>query len=132
EEEAINEINVVKEVIRIAKEKKMKFALDDFGTGYSNFIYLRYFDVEILKLDGSLIKNIDKDKDNQIIIEGISLICKKKGIKLLAEMVETKEELETLRAIGIDYVQGYYFGKPSSEPVLRAKGNVLFRVKKFG
>ncbi len=132
EEEAINEINVVKEVIRIAKDKKMKFALDDFGSGYSNFIYLRYFDIEILKLDGSLIKDIDKDKDNQIIIEGISFICKKKGMKLLAEMVETEEELETLRDIGIDYVQGYYFGKPSSEPMLKAKGNVLYRVKKFG
>ncbi len=132
EEEAINDMHVVKEVIRIAKERKMKFALDDFGTGYSNFIYLRFFDVEILKLDGSLIKNIDKDKDNQIIIEGIAFICRKKGIKLLAEMVETKEELETLREIGVDYVQGYYFGKPSAEPVLKAKGNVLYRVKKFG
>ena len=131
EEEAINEINVVKEVIRIAKEKNIKFALDDFGTGYSNFIYLRYFDVEILKLDGSLIKNIDKDIDNQIIIEGIAHICRKKGIRLLAEMVETKEELETLREIGVDYVQGYYFGRPSSEPMLKAKGNVLYRVKKI-
>ncbi len=131
EEEAINEINIVKEVIRIAKEKNIKFALDDFGTGYSNFIYLRYFDVEILKLDGSLIKNIDKDIDNQIIIEGIAHICRKKGIRLLAEMVETKEELETLKDIGVDYVQGYYFGRPSSEPMLKAKGNVLYRVKKI-
>ncbi len=130
EEEAISETNVVKEVIRIAKEKNIKFALDDFGTGYSNFIYLRYFDIEILKLDGSLIKNIDKDIDNQIIIEGIAHICRKKGIRLLAEMVETKEELETLREIGIDYVQGYYFGRPSSEPALKAKGQVLFRTKK--
>ncbi len=131
EEEAINEINIVKEVIRIAKEKNIKFALDDFGTGYSNFIYLRYFDVEILKLDGSLIKNIDKDIDNQIIIEGIAHICRKKGIRLLAEMVETREELETLKEIGVDYVQGYYFGRPSSEPMLKAKGNVLYRVKKI-
>jgi len=131
EEEAISEVNVVKEVIRIAKNRKIKFALDDFGVGYSTFTYIKQFDVDIIKLDGSLIKNIDKDKDNQIIVEAIAYICKKKGIKLLAEMVETKEELETLKKLGVDYVQGYYFGKPSSEPNLRQKGNVLYRSKKI-
>ncbi len=131
EEEAISEINVVKEVMRLAKDRKIKFALDDFGVGYSTFTYIKQFNVDIIKLDGSLIKNIDKDRDNQIIVEAIAYICKKKGIKLLAEMVETEDELETLKELGVDYVQGYYFGKPSSEPLLKQKGNVLYRKKRI-
>ncbi|NPA17059.1 MAG: EAL domain-containing protein [Aquificae bacterium] len=73
-----------------------------------------HFDIDIIKLDGSLVKNIDKDLDNQIIVGGIAYICQKKGIKLLAEMVETKEELETLKKLGVSYAQGFLFGRASS------------------
>ncbi len=113
EEEAISEITVVKEAIRIAKSKGIRFALDDFGVGYSTFSYIKHFDIDIIKLDGSLVKNINEDKDNQIIVGGIAYICRKKGIKLLAEMVETEEELETLKQLGVDYAQGFLFGKAS-------------------
>ena len=114
EEEAISEITIVKEAIRIAKSNGIRFALDDFGVGYSTFSYIKYFDIDIIKLDGCLIKNIDKDRDNQIIVGGIAHICKEKGIKLLAEMVETQEEVETLKRLGVSYAQGYIFGKPHS------------------
>ncbi|WP_456393694.1 putative bifunctional diguanylate cyclase/phosphodiesterase [Persephonella sp.] len=114
EEEAISEITVVKEAIRIAKSRGIRFALDDFGVGYSTFSYIKHFDIDIIKLDGSLVKNIDKDLDNQIIVGGIAYICQKKGIKLLAEMVETKEELETLKKLGVSYAQGFLFGRASS------------------
>ncbi len=117
EEEAISEITVVKEAIRIAKSKGIRFALDDFGVGYSTFSYIKHFDIDIIKLDGSLVKNIDKDRDNQIIVGGISYICKEKGIKLLAEMIETKEELETLKKLGVSYGQGFYFGKATENMI---------------
>jgi len=114
EEEAISEITVVKEAIRIAKSKGIRFALDDFGVGYSTFSYIKYFDIDIIKLDGSLIKDIDRDIDNQIIVGGIAYICQKKGIKLLAEMVETESELKVLSELGVSYAQGYLFGKASA------------------
>ncbi|WP_297455431.1 bifunctional diguanylate cyclase/phosphodiesterase [Persephonella sp.] len=112
EEEAISEITIVKEAIRIAKSKGIRFALDDFGVGYSTFSYIKHFDIDIIKLDGSLVKNIHKDNDNQIIVGGIAYICREKGIKLLAEMVETEEEVKILRELGVSYAQGYIFGKP--------------------
>ncbi|SNZ03101.1 diguanylate cyclase (GGDEF) domain-containing protein [Persephonella hydrogeniphila] len=115
EEEAISEITVVKEAIRIAKSKGIRFALDDFGVGYSTFSYIKHFDIDIIKLDGSLVKDIHKDRDKQIIIGGIAYICKEKGIKLLAEMVETEKELETLRKLGVSYAQGFLFGKASGK-----------------
>ncbi|MDQ7056194.1 MAG: EAL domain-containing protein [Persephonella sp.] len=120
EEEAISEITVVKEAIRIAKSKGIRFALDDFGVGYSTFSYIKHFDIDIIKLDGSLVKNINRDEDNQIIVGGISYICKKKGIKLLAEMVETFEELETLRNLGVSYAQGFLFGKAEEQMIQKA------------
>lgn len=115
EEEAISEITVVKEAIRIAKSKGIRFALDDFGVGYSTFSYIKHFDIDIIKLDGSLVKDIHQDRDKQIIVGGISYICREKGIKLLAEMVETEEELETLKNLGVSYAQGFLFGKASSD-----------------
>ncbi len=117
EEEAISEITIVKEAIRIAKSKGIRFALDDFGVGYSTFSYIKHFDIDIIKLDGSLVKNIDKDEDNQIIVGGISYICEKKGIKLLAEMVETLEEVETLKKLGVSYAQGFFFGKAGEQMI---------------
>ncbi len=115
EEEAISEITVVKEAIRIAKSKGIRFALDDFGVGYSTFSYIKHFDIDIIKLDGSLVKNIHQDRDNQIIVGGIAYICREKGIKLLAEMVETQEELNTLKELGVSYAQGFIFGRAKSE-----------------
>ncbi len=111
EEEAISEITIVKEAIRIAKSKGIRFALDDFGVGYSTFSYIKHFDIDIIKLDGSLVKNIHQDRDNQIIVGGIAYICREKGIKLLAEMVETQEELNTLKELGVSYAQGFIFGR---------------------
>lgn len=112
EEEAITEIIKVKEFIRYGKYLGFKFAVDDFGAGYSNFIYLKHFNVDIVKIDGSLIYNIDKDPDNRVIVESIVKIAKHKNIKTLAEMVETQQEFETLKSIDVDYVQGFYLSKP--------------------
>ena len=112
EEEAITDINTVREVIRIAKSKNMKFALDDFGAGYSTFSYIKYFDIDFIKIDGSLVKDVSKNKDNQIILEGIIHISNLKGIKTIAEWVENEDDLETLKKLGIDYVQGFYLSRP--------------------
>lgn len=114
EEEAITDINTVREIIRIAKSKNIKFALDDFGAGYSTFSYIKYFDIDFIKLDGSLIKDVSQNKDNQIILEGIIHISNLKGIKTIAEWVENEEDLKVLKKLGIDYVQGFYLSRPEN------------------
>lgn len=115
EEEALSELTTLKEYVRYGKNLGLNFAVDDFGAGYSNFIYLKHFPVDLIKIDGSLISDIDKDIDDQVIIESIVKIAQHKEIKILAEMVEKKEEYETLKKLGVDYLQGYYFGKPTPE-----------------
>jgi diguanylate cyclase (GGDEF)-like protein len=113
EEEALSDLTTLKKYIRYGKTLGFNFAIDDFGAGYSNFIYLKHFPIDLVKLDGSLISDIDKDVDDQVIIESIIKIARHKNIKVLAEMVEEKEEYETLKRLGVDYLQGYYFGKPT-------------------
>lgn len=111
EEEAILDFEAVKNNIRYGKSLGFNFAIDDFGAGYSNFNYLKQFPVDMIKLDGSLVKNIDKNKYDQVIIKAIIEIAKHKNIKVLAEMVEG-EEFIILKELGVDYVQGYLFSKP--------------------
>ncbi|MEA3384292.1 MAG: EAL domain-containing protein, partial [Campylobacterota bacterium] len=87
-------------------------AIDDFGVGYSNFERLLEFEPDILKIDGSLIRNITTDKYSQNIVETIVNFAKKQNIETIAEYVETEEIFDFLNEIGVDYSQGYYFGKP--------------------
>lgn len=112
EEEAILDFESVKNNVIYGKSLGFNFAIDDFGVGYSNFNYLKQFPVNIIKLDGSLVNDIDKDKYNQVIVKAIIEIAKHKNIKILAEMVEREEEFIILKELGVDYVQGDLFSKP--------------------
>ncbi len=89
-----------------------KFALDDFGSGYSNHLALLALEPDIIKLDKELIRGIDSDLNKQYMIEDIINYSKYRGTKVLAEGIETRDELETLCRMGADYAQGYYLGMP--------------------
>ncbi len=89
------------------------FFLDDFGTGLSSFGYLKTLPLDIIKIDGHFIRNIEKDSANRSIIEAINTIAHGFGMKTVAEGVETETQLAILGAIGIDYVQGYLVERPS-------------------
>ena len=115
EEEAITDINTVREIIRMAKHKNIEFALDDFGAGYSTFSYIKFFDINYIKFDGSLVRDISKIKDNKIILEGIIHISKLKNIKTIAEWVETNDDLKILENLGVDYAQGFLLSKPQKD-----------------
>lgn len=104
-------INNFKEVNRL-KVYGCKVAIDDFGSGYSNFEYILKLDADYIKIDGSLIKNIDQNKDSQDIVRTIVSFAKLKGVLTIAEFVSSKEIYEKVSELGIDYSQGYYFGKP--------------------
>jgi EAL domain-containing protein (putative c-di-GMP-specific phosphodiesterase class I) len=110
----MEDIEVSKFVLKNLKDRGFKIALDDFGTGYSSLAYLNAFQIDYLKIDRSFIKNIDKNKNNQAILEAIVNMCKKLEIKIICEGIEREEEFYYLKKIGVDLLQGFFFSRPLS------------------
>ncbi|MBX0311667.1 MAG: bifunctional diguanylate cyclase/phosphodiesterase [Sulfurihydrogenibium sp.] len=100
------------EIIRQLKEAGYLICLDDFGSGYSNFVYLLRLNIDHLKIDANLIRNISCDNVSYEVVRMIAQFCKKMGIKTVAEYIETEEVLKMVKELGIDYGQGYLFSKP--------------------
>jgi EAL domain-containing protein (putative c-di-GMP-specific phosphodiesterase class I) len=92
----------------------IKVALDDFGAGYSNFSHVLNLPIDYIKIDASLISNIDRDMHSQIMVETIVGLAHKLNIQTIAEFVSSKEILEVVKKLKVDYAQGYYVGKPES------------------
>ncbi|MEG2144347.1 MAG: GGDEF and EAL domain-containing protein [Oscillospiraceae bacterium] len=101
---------------KIVKKWKGMLAIDDFGSGYNNEKNLIDELPHIIKLDIILVRNIDSDKNRKSLVENMIRFAKDRGILVLSEGVETKEEMETLVNMGVDLMQGYYFGKPEFIP----------------
>ena len=89
------------------------FALDDFGSGVSSLNYLKRLPVDYLKIDGSFIRDVTKDRGSRIMVEAIHCMAKGLGIQTVAEGVENRPTLNALRDLGIDHVQGFAIGLPS-------------------
>lgn len=115
ESEGIENFDEVSIFIKTVKAYGCKIAIDDFGTGYSNFGYLCKIDVDFIKIDGSLIKNINDNKDHVITVESILLFAQQKGIKTIAEFVEDEAKYSKLHELGIDFSQGYLFSTPAPD-----------------
>jgi diguanylate cyclase (GGDEF)-like protein/PAS domain S-box-containing protein len=94
----------------------LKLSIDDFGTGYSSLSYLKHFPIDKLKIDRSFVMDITDDSKNNAIIETIIHLGGNLGIKVIAEGVETAEQLATLEKLGCDEIQGYYFSRPLDAP----------------
>ncbi len=107
----MRDIDSVISVLDKLKEFGVQSSIDDFGSGYTSLGYLKKFPVHSLKIDQSFIHGF-KDKSNQAIIEGIITICKVMGLEVVAEGVETEEQLEYLKTLKCDIYQGYLFYKP--------------------
>ena len=115
ESESIQNYETVSEFIKKLKSYGSKIAIDDFGSGYSNFEYILKLNVDYLKIDGSLIKNIVSDTNAKIVVSTIVEFAKKLGIKTIAEFVENEAIFQVMQELEIDYSQGYYFQAPKSE-----------------
>lgn len=94
------------------RELGCRLALDDFGVGLSSFGYLKNLPVDYLKLDGCFVQNMVSDSIDRAMVEAINQIGHTMDICTIAEYVENQETLQAVRAIGIDYAQGYYISKP--------------------
>ena len=120
ESEAIQDFDKVIRFINEAKRHGAKIAIDDFGDGYSNFSYLTKMDVDYLKIDGSLIKDIDVDKNSHLVVETIVDFANKLGIKVIAEYVHSSTVMDKVKEMGIEFSQGFYIDKPTIDLKIEA------------
>jgi len=117
ESEGIENFEEVTEFISHIKSHGCKLAIDDFGTGYSNFEYLLKLDPNYIKIDGSIIKDIDTNQDKYSIVKSITDFAKMKNMKVIAEFVSDETIYQKIKSLEIDYCQGFYFGKPEPKPL---------------
>jgi diguanylate cyclase (GGDEF)-like protein len=115
ETEEINNFEILNNFITRVKKYKARVAIDDFGSGYSNFSYIINMNVDFLKIDSSLVENIDTCKDSLKVVKTIILFAKEIGLKTIAEKVHSQNIETILIDLGVDYVQGYHIGKPAAE-----------------
>ncbi|MBU0632980.1 GGDEF domain-containing protein [bacterium] len=117
ESEGIDNYNEVRVFVERFKVLGCRFAIDDFGAGYSNFDHLLKLNIDTLKIDASLIKNLSHDVNARLFVQHINDFSHKIGIETVAEFVANEAIYEEVKRIGIDYSQGYHFYEPSADLV---------------
>lgn len=109
---AVANIAQTQAMIRRLRARGVRFALDDFGTGVSSFAYLKFLDVQMLKLDGAFVRDLLSNPRAESLVRGIAQLGRGMNIETVAECVETEAVRERLTELGIDCAQGFLFGKP--------------------
>lgn len=115
ESDNLYHLQEIEEFIESVKKVGAKIAIDDFGTGYSNFAYMMKIKPDYIKIDGSLIKNINEDKNAYQIVKTIVSFANNLEIKTIAEFVHSQEVYEICKELNVDEFQGYYFSEPKGE-----------------
>ncbi len=109
---AITNLNQAIKMINALRKLGCRFALDDFGAGLSSLGYLKNLPIDVLKIDGKFVKDIETDKVYKAMVEMITYVGKVMGIKVVAEFVENEKIVDILHEIGVDYAQGYGIDMP--------------------
>ena len=115
ENEKMADTDHIKDILKSYRKMGFGTALDDFGAGYAGLQLLADFQTDFIKLDMALIRNIDADMPRRMIVESIVNLCRRMGIRIIAEGIETAGELTAIRNMGIDLVQGYLLARPAFE-----------------
>jgi diguanylate cyclase (GGDEF)-like protein len=98
--------------LRVLKRLGVRLALDDFGTGYSSLAYLTQLPIDTLKIDRSFVDKLGESGQNRAVVRSITALAQALGLATVAEGVETREQLDSLRELGCDEMQGYFYGRP--------------------
>ncbi|WP_294966528.1 EAL domain-containing protein [Sulfurimonas sp.] len=114
ESEEITDYTILEDFIKMVKSYGALIAIDDFGTGYSNFTHLSKFKADFIKIDGTLISNVENDENSKLIVSILVDYAKKNNIKVIAEFVSSDKIAKILKNLGVDLLQGYYYGKAES------------------
>ena len=101
--------------IQLLRDRGFEVCLDDFGAGAASFQYLSVLDVDVVKLDGSAVKNAQRVPKGRAFLSALTDLCRKLNVLTVAEMVDSLDALEFVRECGCDFAQGYLFGKPSTD-----------------
>ena len=112
---ALQNYTSAREFMNRLKGFGVRFALDDFGVGFTSFAQLRTLPVDIVKIDGMFIRELDHDASDQVLVKAISDVAHSLGKEVVAEFVENESILQHLKEYGVDYAQGYYIGRPDPE-----------------
>lgn len=115
---ALADIKSAARLMASYRELGCAFSLDDFGVGYTSFQYLKELPVDSVKIDGSFIVGLKRNRDDQVFVKALTEAVHGFGKKVVAEFVEDGETLDILQEYGVDYAQGYYIGRPSSRLAL--------------
>ncbi len=111
----MNQPDNARETLMMCRKAGMGIAIDDFGTGYSSLSYLHYFPIDTLKIDQSFIRDMHKNESSMALVKSIIALGKNMKMHVIAEGVEKQEEGRTLRDLGCDMAQGYFFARPMAE-----------------
>ena len=119
ETSAVTDLHDAQRFIHALRETGCPVCLDDFGTGFSSFAYLKYLQVDILKIDGLFVRDLASDHDNQVLVKSIVDVARGMHKRTVAEFVEDQKTLEILQHFGVDMVQGYHLDMPrANHPAL--------------
>lgn len=116
ESNTIQDLEMVNRFIKILQSSGYKVCLDDFGAGSASFQYLHQLHVDYVKIDGSYTRRILTSERDAIMVKNLSQMCRDLKIKMIAEMIEEEAQAERLRNLGVQYGQGYLFGKAQPKP----------------
>lgn len=120
ETSAIRNMDILASFIPELRAKGCRIALDDFGAGMSSFGYLKNLHADIVKIDGSFVRDVDHDAKSQAIVNAVVSIAHEMGMEVVAEWVTSQAVLDHVKALGVDYGQGYFLGRPQPCPVSKA------------
>ncbi len=127
ESSAIEDMDAAGNFLKWLRQQGFGVCLDDFGAGAAAYAYLRRFDVDFVKIDGPFLRDARENPRQRALVRSVAVLCKELRSKVVAEMIEDEETAKLCKALGIEYGQGYLFGKPRAEIIMQKEAPVAAR-----
>jgi len=129
---ALHDLEDSARFISVVRDLGCQVAVDDFGAGFTTFRHLKTLTVDVVKIDGSFVRNLSQSKENQLFIRNLLSLARSFNLVTVAEFVENDEDAKILADEGVDLLQGYHFGKPELNPTWRAQAAPAARRRAVG